>query len=232
MHSAALLTWLVLCQCTKTYEGRGWSSPWQSWMVAQLANPDKRCTASLRANIRVLPVSLSLTFGSFLSLCLLDFGCKRACFNFCSCCAPIFQTAAHLASDLWAKTGPRRNQCPHSQSGVGLEFCMFSKKFSQILFVALLINSTLNLQHLWNWYDFFQRGSYCCDIGILDQKSEDRAGCGAKQPDDDVRHDESAGSRDSKTSRHGAPGGNKKKYLFWLFQSALRENHSQLDCCP
>lgn len=56
----------------------------------------------------------------------------------------------------------------------------------------------------------FARSYYSCDIGIPDQKSEDRAGCGAKQPDYDVRHDESAGSCDGKTSRHGAPGGNKK----------------------
>lgn len=46
-------------------------------------------------------------------------------------------------------------------------------------------------------------------IDFPDKKAEDRAGSGAKQPDYDVRHDESAGSRHGKTSRHGAAGGKK-----------------------
>lgn len=44
-------------------------------------------------------------------------------------------------------------------------------------------------------------------IDIPGEDAEDRAGSGAKQPDYDVRHDESAGSCHGKTSRHGAAGG-------------------------
>lgn len=62
----------------------------------------------------------------------------------------------------------------------------------------------------------FARSDYSCDhtgnlIDLPDKNAEDRAGSGAKQPDYDVRHDESAGSCDGKTSRHGAAGGKKKK---------------------
>lgn len=60
----------------------------------------------------------------------------------------------------------------------------------------------------------FARRYYSCVysgsiIDVPDKEAEDRAGSGAKQPDHDVRHDESAGSCHGKTGRHGAAGGKK-----------------------
>jgi len=48
-------------------------------------------------------------------------------------------------------------------------------------------------------------------IAIPGTKAEDRAGSRAKQPDYDVRHDESARSSHGEASRHGAVGGKKNK---------------------
>lgn len=107
--------------------------------------------AALTANIWVLPVVFGhFSFGSFLCLCLPDFACKRACCNYSACCAPIFQT--HPTPDLWAKTGPRGTQCPHSQPGDGLAFSMLAKMLSHISFLYLCLSIAFSLQHLWNQY--------------------------------------------------------------------------------
>ncbi len=42
MHSAAHLTWRVWCRCTRTYEGKDLSFPWQNWMVTHPPKPQKR----------------------------------------------------------------------------------------------------------------------------------------------------------------------------------------------
>lgn len=65
MHSAAHPTWRVWCRCTKTYEGKDWSSPWQNWMVTHLAKPQKRYKRGWCAHRRYLGATYDLWSFSF-----------------------------------------------------------------------------------------------------------------------------------------------------------------------